>query len=254
MARFGRRCTFEAGIAWLDAMGKHTCVPRSPTSRRAGVAPWTTRMIKVLMVDDHPVVRWGFRQIVNVLAPDIEISADVANAPEAMGHLERLPIDVVVLDLGLGGRSGLELLERMRCHLPEVRVLCYTRYPEKDFALRAFRGGASGYINKEESPDEIVRAVREVAGGGTYLSRAAAQILKAAVSNEVPGAAHEKLSRREFEVFKMLVDGWSVTGIAQRLNLSVKTISTHRTNILGKLKLRTTADLVRYAIEQNLTG
>ncbi|MBK6661158.1 MAG: response regulator transcription factor [Proteobacteria bacterium] len=211
-------------------------------------------VVKVMIIDDHPVVRWGFRQIVNELAPDIEIVADAANGPEALLELDRQSADVAVLDIGLGGRSGLELLERLRGHRSEVRVLFYTRYSEHDFALRAFQGGAKGYISKEESPAEIVRAVREVAAGGTYMSRTAAQILTSAVSNQRGEGEHENLSRREFEVFRMLVDGLSVTSIAQRLHLSVKTISTRRSNVLAKLGVRSTADLVRYAIGRGLSS
>ncbi len=209
-------------------------------------------MIKVMLVDDHPVVRWGFRQIVSELAPDIELEAEAGSDAEALRLLASRSIDVMVLDIGLGGRSGMELLERVSAERPPIKVLLYSRYPEQDFALRGFKCGASGYINKEESPDEIVRAIREVAAGGTYVSRAAAAILKAAVSDVSRSAPHEALSRREFEVFGLLVRGQSVTEIGRQLHLSVKTISTHRTNILGKMNAHSTADLVRYAIEHKL--
>jgi len=208
--------------------------------------------IRVLLIDDHPVVRWGFRQIMASQATDIVVAADVATAAEALDALAKAAFDVVVLDINLDGRSGLELLERIRRDYPSSNVLIYTRYPEQDFALRAFRSGALGYIEKVQGPVELVRAVREVARGEPYVSSSAAKLLRAAVSDDRLVVPHQLLTRREDEVFRMLVRGSTVTEVAKHLNLSVKTVSTHRVNILAKLNAKGTADLVRYAIEHKL--
>lgn len=208
--------------------------------------------IRVLLIDDHPVVRWGFRQIVSNLAPDIEVVADVATASDALRELLQASIDVVILDVNLDGRSGLELLDRIRKEHPHAKILVYTRYQEQDFAIRAFKAGALGYINKDQQPSELIRAVREVASGDPYVSLTAARLLRGALSDDSTRLPHCRLTRREDEVFRMLIRGDSVTHISKQLNLSVKTISTHRTNILEKLNARNLADLIRYAIDNKL--
>jgi DNA-binding NarL/FixJ family response regulator len=197
-------------------------------------------------------MRWGFRQIVETLASDIRVLADVSTASEALNWLAYNDADVAVVDIGLEGRSGLDLVERIRSEFPIVKVLLYSRYSAREFALRGFKRGAAGFVNKSQEPEEVIRAVRETAQYGTYLTAETAQILRLAAAGEPSELAHKTLSPREDEVFRALLRGESVTAIARTLSLSVKTISTHRTNILQKLDLQSTADLVRYGIEHGI--
>ena len=162
-------------------------------------------------------------------------------------------IDVAVVDLSMPGRSGVELIKLLKVERPKLRLLVLSMHSEEQYAVRAVRAGASGYLTKESAADELVAAIRRIAGGGAYISPETAERLVLASNTGSDGPPHTQLSNREYEVFRALVEGKSVTDIAAGLNLSVKTISTHKSRILEKMGLANQADLVRYAVRHNLT-
>lgn len=205
----------------------------------------TTAPTRVMIVDDHPLVRVGMRQL--LAGPALDVVAEAASGNEALRLLELTPCDVVVLDISMPGRHGVEVLRRIVADHPDVPVLIYTRFPEDQYAVRAMRAGAAGYVRKASDPAALLEAIQLVARGGRYVSPAVAHLLA-----QQGQAAHTDLSEREYEVLRHIVAGRSVTAIAADLSLSVKTVSTHRVRILRKLGLKSTAELVRYALEHNL--
>lgn len=207
--------------------------------------------MKILLADDHPVVRRGLRQLLSE-QQGFHVVAEVASGDEVLSYLARHRCDVVVLDLGMPGMNGLEALTRLRREHPGVAVLVLSIYPEDEFALRTIRAGALGYVSKEASPDELALAVRRVASGARYVSSRLADRLADELAQGRSGATHERLSDREFQVLRLLAGGQTVSEVARRLSLSVKTVSTHRANILRKLGLRTTASLMKYALDHGL--
>ena len=210
-------------------------------------------MIKVLVADDHAVVRRGLRQIL-AETPDILVGGEASTLPEVRQRIHDERWDVVVLDINMPGGSGIELLAELRKESPSVRVLVLTVYSEEQYAIRAIRAGAAGFLTKESAPEKLLEAVRKVAAGGRYVSVELAETLASLVAGEAGGAAHERLSDREFEVFKMLASGRTVSQVAQDLNLSVKTVSTHRTRILKKMDMRTNAELTHYAVKSGIVA
>lgn len=207
--------------------------------------------MRVLLVDDHPMVRAGVRSLLEDELPGVEV-AEAGNGPEALERVRTADWDVVVLDLSLPGRSGLEVLKELRALRPRLPVLVMTMYAEDQYALRALRAGASGYLTKGSEPSELLQALRKVGAGGRYVSPALAEHLAVRLASEQGVPLHETLSDRELQVLRMLALGKSVKDIGVELGLSEKTISTYRTRILEKLSLATTADLIRYAIRANL--
>lgn len=208
-------------------------------------------MIKVLVADDHVVVRRGLRQIL-AETPDIVVSGEAETADEVRDLVTREHWSVVVLDIKLRRGSGLELLGWIRREQPQLPVLILTVYPEDQYAVRAIKAGAAGFLTKESAPDRLIEAVRKVASGGRYVSGELAETLASLLAGEVQGAPHERLSDREFEVLKLLASGKTVSEIAAELSLSVKTVSTHRTRILRKMNMRTNAELMHYAVRSGL--
>ena len=200
---------------------------------------------RVIIVDDHPLVRVGMRQVLAV--PDIEVVAEAASGADALRLLATLECDVVVLDISMPGRHGVEVLRRVTGDHPDQAVLIYTRFPEDQYAVRAIRAGAAGYVMKGADPAELLSAVRRIARGEQHVSPAVSHLLSLQ-----PPSGHTELSEREFEILRFIVAGRSVSAIAADLSLSVKTVSTHRVRILRKLGLGSTADLVHYAIEHGL--
>lgn len=206
--------------------------------------------MRVLLVDDHAMVRAGVRRI---LADSIEgsVFGEATSGEEAVARVGGEPWDVVVLDLSLAGRSGLETIKDILHLHPAMRVLVLTMHGEEEYALRAFRAGAAGYVTKASSPDDLVAAVRKVAGGGKYVTGAAADALVSRLSSgERP--LHDALSDRELQVLRLIASGKTVKEIGSMLTLSAKTISTYRTRILEKLQLRSTPQLVLYALSAGL--
>jgi two-component system invasion response regulator UvrY len=208
-------------------------------------------MIKVLVADDHAVVRRGIRQILSE-TKDILVGGEAATLPEVRQKLHDERWDVVVLDVNMPGGSGIELIGEIRKQAPSTRTLVLTVYPEDQYAVRAIRAGAAGFLTKESAPDRLIEAVRKIAGGGRYVSADLAETLASFVAGEGEGAPHQRLSDREFGVFRMLASGRTVSLIALDLNLSVKTVSTHRTRILKKMEMKTNAELTHYAVKNHL--
>ena len=204
-------------------------------------------MISVLIVDDHPIVRRGLREILKV-EPDLAVS-ETADAHEALNLIGEQQPDLVVLDLDLPGMNGLDLLKEIRRinHPPQVLVLSV--YPEDQFAVRVLRAGAAGFISKEAAPEDLVRAVRKILSGGKHISERVADLLLDQFSARQEGHLHEKLSDREFQILCLFGEGKTVKQIAEELSLSAPTVSTYRARILDKMDMKSTAELVRYAIQ-----
>ncbi len=205
----------------------------------------------ILIVDDHAVVREGLKFIL-AKADDLNVVAEASNAPDAMALLRKRPCDLVLLDLSLPGKSGVELLKMIRDELPKVRVLVLSTYPEDQYAVRVLKQGASGYLTKESAPELLVQVIRKVVGGGKYVSPAMAEKLLDEIGTDSQYAPHELLSNKEFEVFKLIATGRSLTDIAEGMHVSIKTISTHRTRILEKTGFSANADFTRYALQHGL--
>ena len=203
-------------------------------------------MTRIVIADDHAVVRKGLRLIL-AGAEGIEIAGEAESADELLTFLRSGRADAVILDLSLGDRDGIEVLKHIRSEFDGIPVLMISMHAEEIFAMRALRAGADGYIEKSAAPQTLCDAVRRVASGGTWVSAAIAGRLKDGLARgESHSLPHERLSDREFEIFRLLGAGKSVTEIARSLNLSVKTVSTHRTHILTKTGLATNAEIVDY--------
>ena len=208
-------------------------------------------MIRLVLADDHAILREGLKQIL-LTQGDIQIVAEAADGHEVLKRVRELDFDVLVLDMSMPGKSGVELIKQVKAERPKLRVLVLTMHEEHQYAVRAIRAGASGYLTKEGASAQLVSAIRKVAAGGAYIS---AEVAERLALNAMPGARaalHETLSDREFQVFRMLAEGKSVSDIAERLNLSVKTVSTHKANLMQKMGLATTGELIRYALAHRL--
>ena len=203
-------------------------------------------MISVLLADDHKIVRDGLKRILSAHA-DIEVAAEAAGGDQALALVKAADYDVAMLDMSMPGLSGLDLIKRIKIEKPKLRILVLSMHGEQQYAARALKAGASGYLTKDSAAEQMVGALRKIAAGGVHISEAAAAGLVSAEK-----APHQALSDREFEVLRLLVAGRGPTEIAEQLHLSVKTISTHKTRILEKLDLGSTAELVRYALEHKL--
>jgi DNA-binding NarL/FixJ family response regulator len=208
---------------------------------------------RIVIADDHAVVRKGLRQFI-VESNDMTIVAEAATGDELLTVVRSIPADVLILDLSLGVRSGLDLVHHVRSEVPRLAIIILSMHPEDLFAVRALRAGASGYVEKSSSPEELLAAVRRVARGGIYVS---ARIGEKLAADLVRGSStvlpHERLSDRELEVLRLLGSGMSVTSIANVLNLSVKTVSTHRTRVLAKTGFRNNSEIVKYVIAHGLS-
>jgi DNA-binding NarL/FixJ family response regulator len=210
-------------------------------------------MTRVVIADDHAIVREGLRRILSG-QPDIEVAGEATNGHEVMDRVRAGGFDLLLLDLSMPGKSGIELIKQVKDEKPKLPVLILTMHEEDQYALRAIRAGASGYLTKESAPEQLVAAIRKIASGRLFISPNVAEQLALDVMPRADGdqPSHKQLSDREYEVFRMLVEGKSVSDIAARLHLSVKTVSTHKMRVLEKLGLPSIADLVRYAMEHHL--
>ena len=207
-------------------------------------------MIRVMLADDHQLVREGIKQLLGA-ATDIQVAAEAGNGDDALAQVKAAEFDVVVLDMSMPGLSGIDLVKRVKLEKPKQKILVLSMHGEQQYAARALKAGASGYLTKDSASAQLVGAIRKIAAGGVHITEAVAAHLVAAPAAQ-DAAPHTLLSDREFEVFRQLVDGRGVSEIADRLNLSVKTVSTHKTRILQKMNLHGTAELVRYALEHGL--
>lgn len=210
-------------------------------------------MIRIVIADDHPIVRAGFRQLV-AEDPQLRVVAEAGDTAELLAVLAAHDADVVLLDISMPGIAFLELVQRIRTARPRVRILVVSMHPEDQVAVRAIEAGADGYVMKTQSADELVGAIRKVHAGGKHVGPALAERLAAELAARRDGRARRDLSAREREILMLLGSGKSLKEIGARLSLSPKTVSTYRSRILTKLALKTNADLVRYVIEQGLTA
>lgn len=208
-------------------------------------------MIKVLIADDHTIVRRGIMQIIDE-APEIVTAGEASSGSEVLQAVREGYYDVLLLDINLPDRSGLEILKHLLMIKPALNVLMLSIYPEEQYAVRALKAGAKGYLTKESAPDELIADIRKVSQGWKYVTSSLAERLASELVGDVERKPHETLSDREFQVLRMLATGKAVTKIAAELSLSAKTISTYRTRILENLDLKNTVEIVRYAIQHGL--
>jgi two-component system invasion response regulator UvrY len=208
-------------------------------------------LIKVLIADDHAIVRRGLRQILAETA-DIVVGGEAPTAADVLRLVRDERWDALILDVSLPGASGMDLLADVRRERPAIPVLILTVHSEDQYAVRAIRGGAAGFLTKETAPERLVDAVRKIASGGRYVSPEVAEKLASFVSADDQGKPHDRLSNREFEILKMLASGKTVSQVADELALSVKTVSTHRTRMLKKMGMKTNAELTHYAVRNHL--
>jgi len=208
-------------------------------------------MISILIADDHAIIRRGLREILTD-----ELGAlswgEAENAQGALEQVRKRNWDLLILDIEMPGRSGIDVLGDLRALRPKLPILVLSVHPEERFAKRALKAGAAGYVNKEEAPAEVVKAVRKVLAGGRYVSPAFAERLAMDLAVETDKPIDELLSDREFEVLHLIASGKTVSQIAEQLSLSVKTISTYRARILEKMGMKTNAELTHYAVRNNL--
>lgn len=208
-------------------------------------------MIKILIADDHAIVRRGLKQILTE-TPDMVVAGEAHDGQEMLDLVRSGHWDVVVLDISMPGRGGLDILKQLKSERPKLPVLMLTIYPEDQYAVRVLRAGASGYLTKESAPDHLVEAIRKVARGGKYVSAHLAEKLAFSLESLSEKPPHETLSDREFQVLRLIASGKTVKEIGDQLALSVKTISTYRTRILEKMRMKNNAELTHYAIQQKL--
>jgi two-component system invasion response regulator UvrY len=209
--------------------------------------------MKVLIADDHPVVRQGLKQIL-ALDPDVAVVGEAKNGAEALDLARRLEWDVAILDYSMPGRSGVDLLKEFKREYPRRPVLILSMYPEELHATRVLKAGGAGYINKESASEELVAALRKVMAGGKYVSAALAEKLAFELSPDSQKPLHETLSDREYRVMWLLASGKQINQIAKEMFLSPNTVSTYRARILRKLQLANNAQLVQYAVQNQLIG
>ncbi|MDO8786929.1 MAG: response regulator transcription factor [Sulfuritalea sp.] len=208
-------------------------------------------MTRVFLADDHSIIRDGLKQIM-AETEDLRVTGEAANGHELLERLRGGESDILVLDISMPGKSGLELIKLVHHEHPRLPILILSMHHEDQYALRAFRAGAAGYITKESDADLLVAAIRKVAAGGIQISPHVAELMARQMGTESEALPHTLLSNREYQVFEMLVSGRGPSEIGVALSLSVKTVSTHKTRIMQKMGLATTSDLVRYAIAHDL--
>jgi DNA-binding NarL/FixJ family response regulator len=208
-------------------------------------------MIRALIADDHAVVRQGLKQILGD-TPEMLVAGEATNGQEVLDKVRAEPWDVVVLDISMPDRSGLDILKQLRSERPKLPVLVLSMHSEDQYAVRVLKAGASGYLTKDSAPDELVKAIRKVVSGGRYVSSFLAEKLAFEIGTDSSRLPHETLSDREFQVLRLIAGGKSVTEIAAELCLSVKTVSTYRARMLEKMNLGTTAELIHYAVQNHL--
>jgi len=203
-------------------------------------------LIRVLIADDHKIVRDGLKRILSAHG-EVDVTGEAADGDQALALVRAHEYDLAMVDMSMPGLSGIDLIKRLKLEKPKLRILVLSMHGERQYAARALKAGASGYLNKDSAAELLVGAIRKIAAGGVHIGDAAAASLITADK-----APHEALSDREFEVLRLLVEGLGPTDIGDKLHLSVKTVSTHKTRILEKLNLSSTAALVRYALDHKL--
>jgi two-component system invasion response regulator UvrY len=208
-------------------------------------------MIRILMADDHAIVREGLKHII-AKTDDMTVAGEADNGQQLLDKVREQRFDVLLLDIGMPGRNGLEVLKQIKTDLPRLPILVLTIYPEEQYALRVLRAGASGYLTKESAPERLVEAIRKVSAGGRYVSPTLAERLAVEAAGDISKPLHESLSDREYQVFCMIALGKTASEIADELSLSVKTISTHRARLLQKMQMKNNSELTHYAMQNHL--
>jgi two-component system invasion response regulator UvrY len=208
-------------------------------------------MIQILIVDDHAILRRGLKEILEREFRDVIIGG-AGTAEQALTQLDSEKWDLVILDITMPGRSGVDVLRHLKALRPKLPVLVLSMHPEDQYGKRVLKAGASGYMNKESAPEELIKAVRKLLSGGRYVSPTLAETLAVDLGRDDGTPAHERLSDREFEVLRKMASGKTVGQIAQELHLSVPTVSTYRARILEKMGMSNTAELIRYALSHHL--
>jgi two-component system, NarL family, invasion response regulator UvrY len=208
-------------------------------------------MIRVFLADDHAVVRQGLKQIISENL-DLSVVGEATSGDEVLSGVSRNKPDVVLLDITMPGRTGLDVLQQLKIMHPKLPVLILSMYPEDQYAMRVLRAGASGYLTKDSAPEELITAIRKVSAGGKFVSASLAEKLVLHLDADPEKPLHEVLSDREFQVLCMIASGKTVSDIADELALSVKTISTYRSRILDKMNMRSNAEITHYAIKNSL--
>jgi two-component system invasion response regulator UvrY len=208
---------------------------------------------KILIADDHAIFREGLKKVLES-AGGLAVVAEAATGEEALARARESGPDLVVLDVSMPGRGGIETVQELKRRAPKVRILVLTMHAEDNFAVRCLREGADGYLTKDAGPEQLVLAVRKVSAGGKYVSPALAERLAFNLDTSFDRPLHEKLSHREFQVMRLIGAGRAASEIAAELHLSVKTVSTYRARILEKMDMRTNSEIMRYAIELGLGG
>jgi DNA-binding NarL/FixJ family response regulator len=208
-------------------------------------------VIRVVIADDHTIVREGLKQLL-LAASDLEVAGEARDGNEVLERVRGSDFDVLLLDMSMPGRSGMELIRHVKSEKPKLRVLVLSMHAEHQYAVRAIKAGASGYLTKDSASRELVFAIRKVAGGGAFISAEVAEALALGAMPQAEGPPHASLSDREYQVFRLLVSGKSVSDIGTELNLSAKTVSTHKARLMEKMALNNQAELIRYAIKHRL--
>lgn len=209
-------------------------------------------MIRVMIADDHSLIREGLNWVISQ-NPDIEIVCEAASGTEIMPLLKKNDVDILVLDISMPGSNFLDTMHRIQTELSDIKVLVLSTHPEESYALRSIDAGAKGYLTKRHSSEELAKAIRHIHRGDRYITKTLAELLLKERNTDHTKLPHEKLTNREYEILCMLGSGKQIKDIATDLSLSPKTVSAHRSNMLGKLNLKTTGDLIRYAVEHGIT-
>ena len=208
-------------------------------------------MIRVVIADDHTIVREGLRQLLQG-SIDFEVMSEARDGHEVMQRVRDLEFDVLLLDMSMPGKSGMELIKQVKSERPKLRILVLSMHQEHQYAVRAIKAGASGYLTKESASSQLAAAIRKVASGGAFISAEVAEQLALSAMPQAEGAPHTALSDREYQVFRLLVSGRTVSEIGEQLNLSVKTVSTHKMRLMEKMGVANQTELIRYAIKHRL--
>ncbi|AJP47923.1 LuxR family transcriptional regulator [Rugosibacter aromaticivorans] len=207
--------------------------------------------IHVLIADDHAIVRQGLKQILSE-TDDLVVTGEADDGAEALQLARQQPWDVFLLDVSMPNHNGIDTLKQLKKEFPRLPVLILSMHPEEQYAVRALKAGASGYLTKQSAPEQLVTAIRQVAGGKKYVSPAVAQQLVEALSDDTDKLPHERITDREYQVLVMISTGNTLTQIAENLNLGVATVSTYRARLLEKMGLKSTAEIIRYGLENGL--
>ena len=209
--------------------------------------------VEILIADDHAIIREGVRKIISDTS-DLRVAGEASNGHDVLQMVQARNWDAVLLDMSMPGRNGIELIKLLKAQRPQLPILVFSMHAEEQYAVRAIRAGAAGYLAKESDSELLVPALRKVAHGGLYISPKVAELLATDISPQGSGLPHTQLTNREFEIFSRIVRGDRLTDIANELSLSIKTVSTHKSHIMGKMQLENGLELLRYAMEHGLVN